>query len=256
MTSITCPNLGLEFNEKLRRNDGEFVVKFLHGRLEQDLTDWFYDRVCRLFDIIPESAWSDRDRFMREFRSRNEVSCFQAVEAAIVARDSGYVPADRAEWFADWCLRLSLGVAAPDAKQHRFPHYWNRDQDKRADAFSAALASVLPETEDLHFFICVYTPLLRLLAKASVAAAFIDPATAKATASEHNLVDTRLQASIRKGRIGRPGDMIRGIAPQPPVPPVPPKVPKPLTPSGQVQGKTKPPPTRKRQDGGGAEKPA
>ena len=61
--------------------------------------------------------------------------------------------------------------------------------------------------------------------------------------------------SIRGGTPGRPGDLIRGIAPQPPVPPRPPKAPKMITPSGQVQGKTKPPPTRKRRDGGGADRP-
>jgi hypothetical protein len=56
--------------------------------------------------------------------------------------------------------------------------------------------------------------------------------------------------SIRGGTPGRPGDLIRGIAPQPPVPPRPPKVPKPLKPSGQVQGQAKAPPSRKRRDGG------
>ena len=61
--------------------------------------------------------------------------------------------------------------------------------------------------------------------------------------------------SIRGGTPGRPGDMVRGIAPQPPVPPQPPKPPKMLTPSGQVQDRVKPPPTRKRRDGDGADQP-
>jgi hypothetical protein len=66
----------------------------------------------------------------------------------------------------------------------------------------------------------------------------------------------RLESIRRRGTPGRPGDLIRGIAPQPPVTPRPPKVPKPLTPSGQVQGRAKPPPTRKRRGGGGADEPA
>jgi hypothetical protein len=61
--------------------------------------------------------------------------------------------------------------------------------------------------------------------------------------------------SIRGGRTGRAGDMIKGTPPQPPVPPQPPRQPKMLTPSGQVQGKTKPPPARERRDGAGADKP-
>jgi hypothetical protein len=62
--------------------------------------------------------------------------------------------------------------------------------------------------------------------------------------------------SIRGGTPGRPGDLIRGIAPQPPVPPRPPKVPKMLKPSGQVQGQSKSPPAPKRREGGGADKPS
>jgi hypothetical protein len=61
--------------------------------------------------------------------------------------------------------------------------------------------------------------------------------------------------SIRGGTPGRPGDMIKGTPPQPPVPPRPPKVPKMLKPYGQGQSQVKAPPTRKRRDGGGADKP-
>jgi hypothetical protein len=61
--------------------------------------------------------------------------------------------------------------------------------------------------------------------------------------------------SIWGGRTGRPGDMARGIAPQPPAPAVPPKVPKMLKPYGQGQGEVKAPRARKRRDGAGADKP-
>ena len=162
-------SLGTEFNKELRRNDGEFVAKILYGRLEQDIRDWIYDRVLRIFDGLSEAEWSGDDQSMSELRSRNEVSCFQAIETAIVARDSGYVPADKAEWFADWCLRLTLGVGAPDAKRHRFPHYWNKGQDERVAAFCAVLAAVLPETAYSYYFIVLYNRLLLLLTKATVA---------------------------------------------------------------------------------------
>ena len=61
--------------------------------------------------------------------------------------------------------------------------------------------------------------------------------------------------SIRGGTPGRPGDLIRGVAPQPPVPPRPPKVPKMLKPYGQGQSQVKSPKTRTRRDGAGADEP-
>jgi hypothetical protein len=63
----------------------------------------------------------------------------------------------------------------------------------------------------------------------------------------------KLESIIRRGTPGRPGDMIKGIAPQPPVPPQPPKPPKILTPSGKVQGRTKQRVVRRRDDQGGAD---
>ncbi len=189
--------LGAEFNEELRRTDGAFVAKFLHGRLVQDLSDWFYGRVFRIFDGISKTEWSEQDQTMSEFRAGNEVGCFQAIETAIIARDSRYVPVDRAEWFVDWCLRLNLGVAAPDAKQYRFPHYWNKGQEERIAIFCAQIASALPETVYSFYFIALYNPLLLLLTKATTSTAFNDHATAKVTLYEHNTLDSRLQSAIK-----------------------------------------------------------
>jgi hypothetical protein len=63
----------------------------------------------------------------------------------------------------------------------------------------------------------------------------------------------RRESIIRRGTAGRPGDMIRGIAPQPPVPPQPPKPPKTMTPSGQVQGQAKKRAVRRRDGQDGAD---
>jgi hypothetical protein len=62
----------------------------------------------------------------------------------------------------------------------------------------------------------------------------------------------RRESIIRRGTPGRPGDMIRGIAPRPPVPPQPPKPPTILTPTGKVQGMKKHV-VRRRDDQGGAD---
>jgi hypothetical protein len=62
-------------------------------------------------------------------------------------------------------------------------------------------------------------------------------------------------SSIRGGTLGRPGDMTRGIAPQPPIPPRPPKVPKMLSPSGQVRGQMKTRQTRTRDNQDDLDKP-
>jgi hypothetical protein len=189
-------SFGAELNKELGRTDGEFIAKALHCRLEHDLTDWFYDRVFRIFDGIPESEWSKIDQSMAELRARNEVSCFQAIETAIIARESRYLPAKKSEWFADWCLRLNLGVGAPEAKQYRLPHYLKKEPDKRGETFSAALAEALPETPYAYYLIVLYTPLLLLLTKATVATAFNDHATARATTYEHNTIDSTLQTAL------------------------------------------------------------
>ena len=194
--------LGAEFNATLRRTDGEFVAKMLHGRLEQDLRDWFYDRVFRIFDGVPTSEWSEQDQMISEFRCRNEVSCFQSIESAIVARKSDYVSAGNIDWFVDWCVRVNLGPGTDDAKENRLPYYWNEDEKKRIELLSAALADALPQTDYAMFYIHLYGPLLLRATNATVATAFADHATAKAMQAEYDRLDAQVQTVITQVNSG------------------------------------------------------
>jgi hypothetical protein len=81
------------------------------------------------------------------------------------------------------------------------------------------------------------------------------PFQARELRGERRSQMARLESIRRRGTPGRPGDSLRGTPPQPPVPPQPPQPPKVMTPTGRVQGQVKAPPTRKRRDGGGADKP-
>lgn len=191
-------SLGAEFNTQLQRTDGEFIAKMLHGRLEQDLRDWFYDRVFRIFDHIPESEWSKSDQIGSEIQSRNEVSCFQSIESALFARESKYVSEENIDWFVDWCLRVNLGTASEYAKENRLSYFWNADEDKRVGLLSVSLVDALPKIDSAQFYIHLYGPSLILATKATVATAFADHATAKALQAEYDRVDTQLQALIKK----------------------------------------------------------
>ena len=129
-----------EFNERLSRSDGESVASVLHEELARDQAVWLDDQVLPLFagslgpkQAAPESRW------------QVEVSIFQAVEAANIVREGGYVAEDQANWFADWMLRLTLGPAAGGSRQAGLACYWRQDLGKRVNAFSSALSALLPE---------------------------------------------------------------------------------------------------------------
>ena len=93
-----------EFNERLARSDGESVAGILHENLARNQAAWLEDRVLPQFKGSP---WPKQTE--NEPRCRDEVSIFQAVEAANIARNGGYVAEDQANWFADWMLRLTRG---------------------------------------------------------------------------------------------------------------------------------------------------
>jgi len=145
---------------------------------------------------VPESEWSEQNRFSSEFNCRNEISCFQAVESAVVARDLALIPDKTSEWFAEWSLRLSVGPAAPEAMQRRFPHYWNADAEGRRAGFCAVMASSLPEAKFSYFFIVLYSPLLSMLTKATTLAAFGERARTDVLSQEYGRFDTSLQSEL------------------------------------------------------------
>lgn len=195
-------HLAREFNIELDRADGEFVAKMLHGRLEQDLQDWFYERILRVFDGVPVSGWPEQDPITSELRCRMEVSCFQSIESATIARQSGYILPDKIDWFVDWSFRVNLGPGADDAKKNRLQYFWNEPEKKRIELFSAILADALPKTRYAMFYIHLYAPLLVLATKATVATAFGDHAVAKMTQAEYGILDSQLQAAIWEVQTG------------------------------------------------------
>src|SRR5262249_33459363 len=96
-----------EFNARLDRTDGDSVAGVLHQNLAKDRSAWLDEQVLPRFrgSPCPEQTANGP-------RCRAEVSIFQAVEAANIAREGGYVAENRANWFADWLLRLILGAGA------------------------------------------------------------------------------------------------------------------------------------------------
>jgi hypothetical protein len=190
--------LGGELNSKLGKVGGEFLAQQLHARLEQDLRNWFYDRVFHLFRGIPASEWPEHEQATCELLCRNEVSCFQAVESALVAREFGYVPEDCAEWFADWSLRLNLGdAAATKAKLSSFGLYWHSDSNRRCTILSTSVAHCLPNADESLPFISLYSPTIVLATKATIATVFNDHAVANASQAEFFKLDQSIQGTVQ-----------------------------------------------------------
>lgn len=191
--------MGREFDERLGRSDGACLARSLHERLEQDLKDWFYDRVFRLFDGVPNTEWSEQDQMTSEFRCRNEVSCFQSIEVARFAEQCGYVAGSDTEWFVDWTLKLNLGQKVfEQSKEMRLHHYWGKSDSDHREAFALHLADALPKLDWSIFVIHYYVPLLPLATKATTANSFGDYATAKSTQSEHDKLDSQVAGAIDK----------------------------------------------------------
>ncbi len=185
-----------EFNERLARSDGESVAGILYENLARNQAAWLDDRVLPQFKGSP---WPTQTA--NESRCRDEVSIFQAVEAANIAREGGYVSEDWANWFADWMLRLTLGAATGASRQAGLDRYWRQDLGKRADKFGSALAAFLPEpacTRNLSpivaprrffweaarvspacYFVRTLAPLLHFRTFVTVSTAFHDDSTAR-----------------------------------------------------------------------------
>ena len=194
-----------EFNERLARTDGESVAGVLHGNLARNQAAWLDDSVLPQFKGSP---WPEQTA--NEARCRDEVSIFQAVEAANIARESGYFAEDRANWFADWMLRLTHGVATGASGQSGLARYWRQDLNKRVDEFGSALAALLPEpacarklspivaprrffweaarVSPACYFVRTLAPLLHFRTLVAVSTAFHDDSTAR---EARNTLDSR-----------------------------------------------------------------
>jgi hypothetical protein len=187
---------GVEFNARLARSDGESVAGVLYENLTRSRAEWLDDRVLPWFKGSPWPEYAANAP-----RCRDEVAIFQAVEAANIARDAGYVAEDRANWFADWTLRLTLGTAAGASRQDGLARYWRHDLAKRVDEFASVLAALLPEPVAAQrlsqvvvprrffweaarispacYFVRTLAPLLHFQAFVAVSTAFHDDSTAK-----------------------------------------------------------------------------
>jgi hypothetical protein len=186
-----------EFNERLARTDGDSVAGALQEILASDRAAWLDNQLLSRFKGSP---WPGQAA--DESRCRDEVSIFQAVEAAHIAREAGYVAEDRATWFADWMLRLALGAAESASRQAGLARYWRLDLGKRVDEFASALAALLPEPVGAHnlsqivrprrffweaarvspacYFVRTLAPLLHFRTFVGVSSAFHDDSTAQA----------------------------------------------------------------------------
>lgn len=193
---------GAEFDNALQRSDGKSVAKLIHARLENDLHNWFYDRIFRMFDSVSASEWSKQDQFMSEIRCRNEVSCIQSIESALMVQESGYIPASKMEWFVQWILKLNLGPGADEARLNRIPYYQEASNAQHVKLFSAVLANALPKTEHAYFYILLNAPLLFFATKASIAIAFDDHSKAKSIQAEQTKLESQLQVCISKVQTG------------------------------------------------------
>ena len=142
-----------EFNERLARSDGESVVGVLRENLARNQAAWLDDRVLPQFKGSP---WPEQAA--NGSRCRDEVSVFQAVEAANIAREGGYVAEDRANWFADWILRLTLGAAEGTSTRSGLARYWRQGPGKRVNDFGSALSALLPEPACARYLSPIVAP--------------------------------------------------------------------------------------------------
>ncbi len=79
-----------------------------------------------------------------EAETNTEIEVYQLVEAALAARECGYVK-DADNWFLPWLIRLRLGSAAAAKIEDRLGHYARKSSDERRRSFSARLQQLLPE---------------------------------------------------------------------------------------------------------------
>lgn len=190
--------LGRELAENLARSDGTELAISLHGRLERDLCDWFYDRVWPYFSAISPDDWSEDESEMAEFNCRNVVSFFQSLIGAAAAKERGYIPAHKEVWLTDWLLRLNLGdSAAKQANESWSPAFRGRDREAQLQLLCSALSRFLPDTQGQFFLLRVYAPTLELRVQATTAEVLGDINEAHRLRDQAVAMDNKLDAAIQ-----------------------------------------------------------
>ena len=189
--------LGQELDRNLGRADGVAVAKSLHAHFEQDLQDWFYDRILPCFSGIPLEKWSQNDSITAEYSCRNVISFFQSVRGAAAGVEGGFVPATRTEWYTGWLLRLNLGdSSAEEAKREWLPAFIQRNGKDQMAFFSAAMATFLPEVDGKFVILRTHVSSLELRVQATTMRAFGDGSHAQRLHAEAVLRDDRLAAVL------------------------------------------------------------
>src|SRR5712692_2682750 len=183
-----------EFNTKENRLDGFVIAKALHEGLDSDARNWFYGSIFHWYDDIPLTREQKVDA---ELSSRREVWFYHCVEAAISAKQNGYIGDDR--WFVDWVARLNLGnETAKVGIERRLADYWGKSRDTRQVAFTVHLGSTLPKKTNSNDWIRWHVPLLALSASITTATAFGDEKSAAAHKEEHRKISEEIQTTINK----------------------------------------------------------
>lgn len=169
-------NATAEFNQHEHRTDGDRVTNSLASGLTL-LRDLFYRR---LHDDVERIIGQDSmlvpvSRSKSEAVTKLETELYQIAESAVAAGAADYT-SDEA-WFAQWLIRLRLGVSADNAKiQKRLADYTARDDQDRRLALTNVLARIFPESRRVPLILFRLFP---LSARITTALAFDDSAGAK-----------------------------------------------------------------------------
>ena len=131
------------------------------------------------------------------------MSFFQAFRGALAATNRRYVPAEKAEWYTDWLLRLNLGeLAAKQATEGWLPGFKATEPDGQLLLLSGVLSEFLPDIQGKFFLLTAYASTLDLRIQATTETAFGNEKEGQRLRSEAVLLDGRLADAIRSYATG------------------------------------------------------
>lgn len=195
-------SLGREFDNRLSRQDGETLARRLHQNFESDADFWFYERVFPLmaapnpFPLVLAPKLTEDELILCELKSRSEIACFQAIEAARFALSRGYIPPDASEWLLQWCLRLMFGDEIDDSVQQRVLLSRKDDALQRFELFRQRMWTVFFLRSRAYFYLDLYCPNLLLAAHATTASVFGDESARSLLKDRYLRRDTSLLGDI------------------------------------------------------------